>query len=169
MPIFQILAVAGFFQAASNATYWVFLSKGLTRANLYFSLATRPMLIGLIVLGSLWGVLGVATAYSISAAILWPIGLLWIARTSDAPAGAMFRNGLRTISVYVFAGGASYLATMGMPTDAYLMRLLVGAAALVGAVALLILVVPPFRRDVRAMLTVRKHFRSGPSKTPGEA
>ncbi len=60
VPLFQILAVAGFFQAAAFATYWVFLSQGLTTPYLWYTIWTRPFVIAAIVLGALWGVQGVA-------------------------------------------------------------------------------------------------------------
>ena len=68
VPVFRILLVAGFFQAAGYAAYWVFLSKGLMRQNLYYSLATRPLMIVAILVGSIWGMYGVAIAYSASIA-----------------------------------------------------------------------------------------------------
>jgi len=159
IPTFQILLVAGFFQAAGYATYWVFLSKGLTKQNLRYALATRPAMIALLVIGSAWGVNGVAAAYALGSALTWPVGLLWIARHSDAPVREMFFNGLRTVAIFGIATVASYAATMALPPDAYLLRLGVGLAALVATLAVIALVWPRFRRDVRDLLATRRYFR----------
>ncbi|WP_395244569.1 lipopolysaccharide biosynthesis protein [Agromyces sp. MMS24-K17] len=168
VPIFQILAVAGFFQAASYATYWVFLSKGLTGAHLAYNLATRPIMIGLIIMGSWWGVLGVATAFTVSTALLWPIALWWAGRVSDAPVRMLGLNGLRALLVYGWAGAASFLATMALPEDAWAARIGVGLLAFLAALAAA-LIVPAFRSDVRRMASVRRFFRSGGSApTPDE-
>lgn len=163
-PIFQILSLAGFFQAAGYATYWVFLSKGLMRQNLYFSLVSRPLLIGLVLLGSLWGVHGVAAAYSLGMGLSWPLSLWWISRVSDAPAGRMFIAGVRAIVGYAFAGGASYAATLWVPSDQPLVSLAVGLAALVGTVAVLALLWPAFRRDISSIAHSRRFLRPEPSE-----
>ncbi|HYI34705.1 MAG TPA: lipopolysaccharide biosynthesis protein [Glaciibacter sp.] len=163
-PIFQILSVAGFFQAAGYATYWVFLSKGLMRQNLYYSLVSRPLLIGLVLLGSLWGVHGVAAAYSIGMGLAWPLSLWWIHRVSDAPAGRMFVAGVRAIVGYGLAAVASYASTLWVPSSQPVVSLAVGLGALIATVAVLALVWPAFRRDIQSIIQSRKFLRAGPAE-----
>lgn len=160
VPIFQILAVAGFFQAASYATYWVFLSKGLTGAHLAYNLVTRPIMIVLVIMGAWWGVLGVATAFAVSTALLWPTALWWAGRVSDAPVRMLGLNGLRAFLVYGWAGAASWLATAWLPDDAWAARIGLGLLVFLAAVAAT-LVIPAFRTDVRKMASVRRYFRPG--------
>ncbi len=126
VPMFRILLVAGFFQTAGYAVYWVFLSKGLMRQNLHYSLATRPFMIVAIFVGSIWGMYGVAIAYSASIAIMWPLSLLWIRRVSDAPVGAMFANGARAIIVFGTGCVVSALSTLWISTDLPFVRVAVG-------------------------------------------
>ena len=160
VPIFHILLVAGFFQAAGYAVYWVFLSKGLMRQNLYYALTTRPLMIAAILFGSIWGMEGVAIAYSASALVMWPLSLYWIHRVSDAPAGAMFANGARAIAVYGTGCVVSAVATLGIPTDLPFIRVLVGAAALLGWMVLIAIVWRRYRQDLLSLLAARKHLRS---------
>ncbi|WP_167760842.1 lipopolysaccharide biosynthesis protein [Geodermatophilus sp. DF01-2] len=167
VPLFRILLVAGFFQAASYATYWVFLADGLTRSQLRYALATRPVMAGLIVAGSYWGVHGVAVAYAISAALSWPASLLWIRGASDAPVGRMFRNGLRAGLVFTVAAALSVLSTVPMPADAHLLRLVTGALVVVGATALAAVVLPTFRRDLRDVAALRQHLRRNRGRPAG--
>lgn len=164
-PIFQILAIAGFFEAAAYATYWVFLSKGVTRQNLYFALTTRPLLVAFVLLGSLWGVYGVAAGYSLGVALIWPIGLWWISRATDAPARAMFLAGVRAILGYGFATGISWAAVQWIPIDLPFARVALGAVALLAAVGVVMLIWPIFRRDVRSITQARSFLRS--AKSPG--
>jgi len=159
-PIFQILAIAGFFEAAAYATYWVFLSKGVTKQNLYFALCTRPLLVAFVLLGSFWGVYGVAAGYSFGVALIWPIGLWWISRVTDAPARAMFFAGVRAILGYGFATGASWAAVQWIPIELPLARVALGGAALLAAIAIVMLVWPRFRRDVRSITQARSFLRS---------
>ena len=159
VPVFQVLLVAGFFQAATYAVSWVFLAKGLTRTQFVYALVTRPVLAVIIVIGSTWGLLGVAVGYAVGVALAWPVALVWIARTSDAPAGRMFRNGLRTGLVFSAASPLPSLSTVALPDDAHALRLVVGVVAVLGATALAALVWPPFRRDLAAIAGMRRSFR----------
>lgn len=168
VPVFQVLAIAGFFQAASYASYWVFLAKGLTGAHLRFSLATRPVMIGVILLGSLWGVTGVAIAFTVSTALLWPAALWWVGRVSDAPVRMMWRNGARTFVLLAVAAGASFAATFAIPADLLLVRLGVGAAVMLAVILVAWLLIRPYRRDAAAMLAVRQYFRAGGRRTEPE-
>ncbi|MCZ2825591.1 MULTISPECIES: lipopolysaccharide biosynthesis protein [unclassified Modestobacter] len=173
VPIFRVLLVAGFFQAATYATSWVFLAKGLTRSQFVYALVTRPVVAVLIVVGSIWGLQGVAAGYAVGAALVWPVALLWIARISDAPAGRMFRNGLRTGLVFSAASALSYLSTVALPADAHALRLVVGVAAVLAATGLTALVWPTFRRDLRDIAGMRRYFRRGQrrpaDRTAGDA
>lgn len=169
IPIFQVLAVAGFFQAAAYATYWVVLSQGLMKRYLWYTVITRPLVIALIIAGALWGMPGVAVAYAVGNALLWPIGALSITRRSIAPAGRLFLGALRTLVVYGVAAAVSYAATLAIPEDQPVVRLLLGFGALVMALALAALVFPPFRRDVRAMASARRFFRRGAAASPTPA
>ena len=166
-PIFQILAIAGFFEAAAYATYWVFLSKGVTKQNLYFALCTRPLLVVFVLLGSFWGVYGVAAGYSLGVALIWPIGLWWISRVTNAPARAMFLAGVRAILGYGFATGISWVAVQWIPIDLPLARVALGGVALLVAIGVVMLVWPIFRRDVRSITQARSFLRSAKSSKTG--
>ncbi|MGL4340271.1 MAG: lipopolysaccharide biosynthesis protein [Rhodoglobus sp.] len=168
VPIFQVLLIAGFFQTANYVVYWVFLSRGLTRSNLMFSLATRPAMVVLILVGSNWGVHGVAWAYAISVALMWPLGVWWLARTVSFSPAVLFGNGLRTLCVFSLAAAASYLSTMAIPTDALALRLVVGFLALIAVVACAAVVWPRYRKDVLSILGARQYFRRAKSRVEPE-
>ncbi|MDN4475430.1 lipopolysaccharide biosynthesis protein [Demequina sp. SYSU T00192] len=101
----RILIVGAAAQAASYATYWIFLSHGRTASNLKFALATRPIVIGSIVLGSLVGPLGIPAGYSIGLLILWPIGYAWVRSYQGVDASRLLRSGAIGIAVYLPAAG----------------------------------------------------------------
>lgn len=156
-PLFQILAVAGVFQTAGYATYWTFLAKGLTRSQLYWQLASRPIVIGAVIIGSFWGMTGVATSYAGASVVTWFLGLLWIRRVSDVPVRGMFFNVVRAVSGYgvcaAAAWGASLLARDHVPS------LLLGIAGWLVAWALVTLAWPGFRRDVSTVVRMGKLLR----------
>jgi PST family polysaccharide transporter len=157
-PIFQILAVAGFATMVNYACYWVFLSKGLTGSHFKLSLISRPILIVIIAVGAVWGLYGVAIAYSAGSLLMWPITLYWLSRVSDAPVRQMFGNGLRTILAYGFGTLISFASANLVVADQLVLRLLVGSAGLAAALALMYVAWPRFRRDVTLILQMRRFF-----------
>lgn len=159
VPIFQILAVGGAFQVASQASYWVFLSKGLTASNLRFTLVSRGVLIAAIVFGAQWGTQGVATAYASGVALGWLGGLAWL-RDSGAPVGAMGRNGLRVMFAYGLCGLASAAAALQWG-NSLVARLALGTAAMLAAFLLLAALWPAFRRSLMDILRSRSLLRAG--------
>jgi PST family polysaccharide transporter len=167
VPLFRILLLAGFFQAANYSGHWVFLAKGLTRSQLHYALATRPFMAALVVAGSVWGVLGVAAAYLVSMFLTWPMALLWLRRVSDAPVRGMFGNGVRTAVVFGSAGALSWASTAALPAGAAILHVLVGAAAVLASTGLTCVIWPSFRRDLLSIAALRRHLRRGrPAAAP---
>jgi PST family polysaccharide transporter len=150
VPLFQILAVGGVFQAAGHASYWVFLSKGLTGSQLRYVLTTRIVIIGAVLVGANWGALGVATAFSVALAVKWWSGLFWL-RNSGAPVGIMFRNGVRMIAVYGGCGLVSALASSQLAVSMS-GRLAVGTVAMCVAFGAVCAAWPWFRENVAAIV-----------------
>lgn len=158
-PLFQILSVAGLATMANYACYWVFLAKGLTSNFLVFSLITRPLLIGSVIVGGFFGTAGVAIAFSTSSLLIWPLTLIWLGRFSDAPTGRMFLAGLRAFVVYALAGLASSgfgLLAVGWPP---LLMLLAAFGVFVTVLAVTALVFPAYRRDVNGLIAMRHLIR----------
>ncbi len=164
VPIFQALAVGGLASMANYACYWVFLSKGLTVSYLWFSLITRPLVVVAVIIGALaGGPTGVGLAFSGVSLLLWPATLWWLARVSDAPVLAMLTNGARAFAIYTFAGGVSWLSALLVSYDNMppIVPLALGVLAFVAAMAVCFLLVPAYRRDVRAILDTARFFRRG--------
>lgn len=168
VALFQILAIAGFFQAAAYATYWVSLSMGLTRRFFWYTIATRPVVIGLIIAGSIWGVEGVAWAYTIGNIFVWPVGIIWMTRGLALRGAPLFWAGARTVAVYGAAALVSAGATALWPDLPDFAHLAIGAVVLVAALALIAVVFPAFRKDLRTIFTLRQHLRRARSTGTAE-
>lgn len=164
VPLFRILLVAGFCQAATYAVNWVFLASGRTRSQLRYALATRPALAAVVVAGSAWGVQGVAVAYAAGLALCWPVALLWIRRATDAPVGAMLGNGLRVGALAVAVGAGAWAAGLPVAAGPAGVQLLAGAVGGVAALTAVGLLWPAVRRDLRAVAGLRRHLRR--ARTP---
>jgi PST family polysaccharide transporter len=160
--IFRILAVAGCFQTLSYATFWSFLAHGRTASNMRFTLISRSFLVAAILAGSTWGVAGVAAAYSIGLALIWPAGLLWV--RTFAPSRPLFTQGLRILACSAVAAAGS-LATLSVSADlAAILQFGMGTAAALLVLGILFVVLPKFRadmREVRSTVTVMTRGRRG--------
>ena len=154
VPIVRVLLIAGFFQAATYAVYWVFLAKGLTRSQFRYALVTRPLMAGMVVAGSIWGVNGVAVAYAIASALSWAAALLWIRPAVGALTGTMFGNACRSGLVFSLACTCSFLSTRALPAGADGVRLGLGSLVVIGAVAVSAAVWPSFRQDLGGVATL---------------
>ncbi|WDS36305.1 lipopolysaccharide biosynthesis protein [Pseudoxanthomonas sp.] len=156
--IFQVLTVGGIFQVVAYAAYWVFLSMGLARAQLMYSVVARVLIIACIFVGAHWGALGVAVGYSIGLALIWPLSTIWVSRVGNAPGMAMFNNGLRAIIGYGICALVSWLAARQWGHTP-VMELVVGVPAIFTAFGLICLVWPAFRRDVWTILHSKQLLR----------
>ena len=152
--LFQWLAIGGIFQSAAYAAYWVFLAKGLMRAQLLYSVVGRLLLIACIIAGAAWGAEGVAASYALGLFLLWPLSLYWIARISDAPAMALFRNGARAVVGYGLCALLSFAASWWWGGPLW-QQLLAGTLAMAVAFGLVCLLWPAFRRDVQSIIHIR--------------
>lgn len=152
-PAFAVLAVGGAFEAAGFAPNWVFQSAGRTGALLRFTLATRPVVLLAVAGGSFFGMTGAALGYAVSTAVVWPLGLWWVGRVTDAPAGALFRNGVRAFVSHGAAAAVAGLVASRLPDASPWLVIAVGVpvwAAVVTVQALL-------WRRLRADLGVLRH------------
>lgn len=160
VPVFRILAIGGLLQAAGTATYWCFLALGLTTAQFQLALVTRPIMIGLIILGAVWSTEGVAWMYSASLFMTWLVGLLWLGRVSDAPVRDLLWSGVRGVVVISLAAGASYASTLWLGDTLPFVSIALGAVVVGAVIVLAVLVVPVFRRDALTVIAQVRDLRS---------
>ena len=159
VPILRALAIAGGLQTLAFVGYWVYLSRGLTAQLRRYTVLTAGLRIGCILVGSHWGVRGVAVAYATAAALEWPLSIWWLSRMSPLPAGGLVRGAVRIIVVAAAAAVASWGAATAAATWAPAVGLLLAALAGLAAVAVLARVVPALGDDVRQVLAAVRQAR----------
>lgn len=152
-PIFQLLAIGGFAMVANYATYWVFLSKGLTRSYLHLSLITQPANVVAVLIGSLGGLFGIVTAMAVVNFLIWPTTLIWLSRVSTVPVRALFSNTLRALAAYGSAGAVSLAATVPLE-HLPVLRIAAGVLGFLLVVMVWVAVSGAFRRDVRGIVDI---------------
>lgn len=145
VPYFQILAIAGAFQALTYVTHWVFLATRRADSNFRYALVVRPTIIAAVTIGALThGALGVAVSFTALTVLAWPFSLWWIHRIAPIDATTMIRQGLRVTAVAITAGTAGWWAAGLTPTT---WGSLTAGLTATAAVYTLTLATPWFRSD----------------------
>lgn len=106
---FQILCVAGMAQASNYSIYWCYLATGRVRENVKLMLVWKPITIGLLLLGSFWGVTGVAVAFTTGMIGGWLLQLWWSKRLPIAPRKELFSAAARGWLLFLPAAIAASL------------------------------------------------------------
>ncbi|CAJ0557446.1 unnamed protein product, partial [Mesorhabditis spiculigera] len=96
-PIFALLAIGGVFRSVAQICYWVYLSHGLTGAQLRLYLFLRPAVIVITLAGLPWGAVEVAAASSIGFLVDWLVTLWHVHRVAGVDSMMLLRNSLRAI------------------------------------------------------------------------
>ncbi|MGW6131952.1 lipopolysaccharide biosynthesis protein [Cellulomonas sp. NPDC055163] len=152
VPVLRFLAVAGAMQTLAYVGFWVYLARGLTADLFRYSTVTAVVKIACVVVGSTWGITGVAAGIAVAASLEWPLSIWWLSRRTPLPARALVLGALRILAVASLAAAAGYAATLavhGSPVG----QLALAALGLVVVYALGF-TVPPVRRDLQAVLAV---------------
>ncbi len=157
-PILRLLAVAGVFQTLAFVGYWVYLARGLTADLLRYSLVSAAIRVACILIGSQWGIVGVAAGYAIAPALAWPVSLWWLSRRSGLPVRPLYAGAgriLLTVGVGATAGRLAAEAALPLGPVLQTAVALVAGVAAYAALAL----VPVIRRDYRAVIDLVREVR----------
>lgn len=151
-PLIRFLAIAGMFQTLAYVGYWVYLAKGLTAVLLRYTLVSAAIKIVCVVVGSNWGVVGVAAGFALAPALSWPLSLWWLSRHGAIQLWTLIGGGARTLVTFVTCGIAAYLVAASVDPSSPWATLGIEAGVYGGLLALVCAVLPPLRRDVRDVL-----------------
>jgi O-antigen/teichoic acid export membrane protein len=152
-PLLSLLALAGALQTLGFVNYWVYLARGLTRPLLQYSLIQAAVKISCIVIGSQWGIVGVAAGYALAPALSWPLSFWWLSRVTSLPVRSLVASAARIIAVLAVVVGGSWSAgevAGGTGWWAVAAAVAGGAAAYVAVCAVL----PAMRSDVLTVARV---------------
>ncbi|MCD2440992.1 lipopolysaccharide biosynthesis protein [Agromyces sp. SYSU K20354] len=161
-PVLSLLAVAAVFQTLNSASYWVYVSKGITGPLFRYNLVSVAIKVVCILIGSQWGLIGVAIGYAVAPTVSWPISLAWISRVIEGVPTRTLAWGIVRMSLLAGWGAAfAYGAvTLTEPLAAWA-RVAVAALATVAAYGIAA-ILPVVRRDLgelRAMLRMLRRER----------
>ncbi len=154
-PIFTLFAIGGALTTLAYVGYWVYLARGLTRRLLEYTLMSSSFRITSILVGSHWGVLGVAGAVALAPAVLWPLSLWWLSRVTSLPLRALWLGGARVSLVALTCGLVVRFSVDRLDTLPAIVLVAIGVLVAAAWYALLA-VLPSVRADERAVLATVK-------------
>lgn len=125
VPIFRVLAVAGFLNTFSMAAGWVFISFGRTDRQFRWSIMASALTALSFIIGIRWGALGVAAGLSISRLIIQPAELTYCYRGLPLQlselAGILARPTVASIGAAFALFGSHKLLSIQMKTSSVLL------------------------------------------------
>jgi PST family polysaccharide transporter len=166
-PVLRFLAIAGAFSTLAFVGYWVYVSRGLTAVLFRFTLMSASMKVLFVVIGSQWGIVGIAAGFALEPILSWPLSIWWLSRATEIPRRALLIGVVRLGGLGTLAGFAAWGATIAAAPLGPVLQMAAALIACLLAYALFALVLPPVRRDIRLLAgIVRSVRRSGIPTTP---
>lgn len=167
VPVFQVLAIGGAIWVFNHVSYWAFIMNEMGRELLHYNLVSKPVAVTAILIGSSYGIVGVAWGYTIAMAISWPLNLLWLSRTGGLRATRFAKNG----AVLLFAGAVcaafAHLASVSVRDQSETLALVAGGLAGTAAMVVIPRLMPQTReiyigwKDMAKTLVADRMLRTG--------
>lgn len=158
--VLRLLAIGAGFQTLSYVGYWVYVSKGLVGHLMTYNFLSVAIKIILVVIGSFYGLIGVAMAMALHPALMWPVSLWWVSRRASIPVRDLWTGGIRVVVLSTLIAAATFAVELLSRDLASWLSLVLSLLASLVTYALLVAVVPAFRRDLAGILDLYKnHLR----------
>ena len=154
VPYMRLVAIGEGLSTLATVGGWIYTSRGLGRAYLRYTMLSALIRMASIIVGAQFGALGVAYAYVVSPIILWPVSILLAGRAGNLHTTPLVWNGLRIFAVSAVATGITWAVcgvAAGLPD---VVVCLLACVVMVAAMALLALVLPFVRHDMKDLGTM---------------
>lgn len=150
-PLISMFAIAGLLTTVSFVGYWIYLARGLGAQLFRYTAVTTVIKIVCIVIGSFFGLFGIAVAFAVHPMIAWPISLAWLSRVTAIPHRRLYQGAGRIIAVTLAAGLTAWGIEALTTSLGDWAQLVIGLGGGV-VVAAAFLLLPVYRRDASSLL-----------------
>lgn len=158
--LFSALCISGAFRSMAQVSFWIFLARGKTQAQLRMYAFTQPIIIISIIVGLVWGPLGVALAQGLSYAVFFGVSYWFAARASGLDLRPVVGVGIRSLFIVgVGSYAVTFLITQLMHES--LLSLPTSLAAIGIYAAVVAACIPPIRADLRVLFTFARRSIRG--------
>ncbi|MBE4717475.1 lipopolysaccharide biosynthesis protein [Pseudarthrobacter sp. AB1] len=164
--VLRILALGGIFQTMNFVGYWAFLAAGATASLLRYNLITKTATVICVVIGSRWGIDGIAWAYSMSLIATWPFLLIWLQRLFKISFMGVMRTSFRVIALGCVSVGGGLLGSIYFSVGDPLQSISITISIQL-CLYILSLLVPTVRADLREMIRFLRLARRQELATAG--
>lgn len=162
--VLALLAIAGGVTTLSSVGYWVYVTKGLVDHLLTYTFISTGIRVTCVLIGSSFGLLGVAAAMAIAPMIAWPLSFWWLSLRAAIPVRRLWMGGVRVMAFSALILVACRTVAMGASGLSVWIQLALEIMAAAATYVALAVVVPAFRHDVTSVLTtVRVALRRSPA------
>ena len=157
-PLLQLLAICAIFETLAFVGYWVYVSRGLGKSLFRFSMVSAAIQITCILVGSQWGVVGVAFGYMLGPAITWPLSIGWLSRVTEIPTRGLYLGASRVLGLVIACAAVTEIVINVLPHLSALPTLLIGFVAYIATIGVA-LAVPFYRADAATLVRVARMVR----------
>lgn len=152
IPLFAALAVAGAFQTVGFVSYWVFVSRALTSRLFGYSMLSLGIRVVCVLVGSHWGVLGVAIGFAAAPALALPLSYRVLSRWTQIPTRALGWGATRIIGCATVAGLITFAVQDVLSSLPDVVQLAACLGATVASYLVLAVVIRAVREDLRGVV-----------------
>lgn len=165
VPIFQVLALGGVFQALAYLYYWIFLARGLSGIALRYGMSGRAAMVLFLFVGAHFSVIGAAWGATAGSVLLWFLYTVFAVPRAGIRIGSITLDSIRVLVLYAIA----FAVTQGVLRSAPHIgpppvELLVGLGVMGACIATGVVCVPAIRRDVLQIINTLRLLRTGPEE-----
>lgn len=132
---------------------WIYTADGKTLALMKYTIFSSVLRIVLFVVMIPFGLTAVASVYLIAALINWPISILWCQHATGRRLGGIFLESLRVFLVFAVVFAVTATVAYVLPEWNSLIRMFILLAVHAAALALIVAIVPPVRKDAQTVLS----------------
>lgn len=165
VPLLRFFAVAGALTTISFVGYWVYVSRGLSKQLLQYSLVSTGIRLACIIGGSFFGVIGIAAGFALAPALAWPVSIYWLSRLTVIPVRALYAGAARILFVAASGATVAWLAAAAIAATAEPWLELGAGLGAAAAVIAVLFILPPLRRDASTLLAFVRLMAPGRRKT----
>jgi PST family polysaccharide transporter len=159
--ILMILSFGGFFQGLGYVYQWAFLATGKVGEQLKFTIFTRFLMLGLIISGVSFGILGIAAGVAIGLCVNWFVLSVWGIPKTGLDYRGLWRAMGRPLAMHgsaVCVGLATQIGTAALSVSSPA-NILLGTGAAFFVYGLAIIFSKSVRSDISDLLSFVKRFR----------
>lgn len=149
--VMRLLAIGAGFQTLAYVGYWVYVTKGIVGHLLQYTTFATVLRIVCVLIGSFYGLLGIAFAVAIVPLLSWPLSLWWLSRRAGIPVKELWTGGTRVAIFSVLLGLIAFGAQQACGSCSSVTQLAMASIGWLIGYAALGYLVPPFRADIIAV------------------